>query len=205
MKYIVILLSAIIGYLLGSLSFGVIVGKLFYKKDVREAGSKSAGATNVLRTFGKKAAALVTIGDMLKGIFSYLIAYPIGNIFGIGELSAVIAGTAAVFGHIFPLFFSFKGGKGVLSSLALSFMIDWRGGLLALLVALIIMALTKYVSLGSMLGCVFNSVIICFLAPFDYLKIIPVIFLTSVVIIKHKDNIKRLIQGKENKLGKKAQ
>ena len=76
--------------------------------------------------------------------------------------------------------------------------------LLSPLVAIIIMALTKYVSLGSMLGCVFNSIIICFLAPYNYLKIIPVVFLTTVVIIKHKDNIKRLIQGKENKLGKKA-
>ncbi len=204
MKYIVILLSGIIGYLLGSLSFGVIIGKLFYKKDVRETGSKSAGATNVLRTFGKKAAALVTIGDMLKGILSYLIAYPIGNIFGVGEFSAVLAGTAAVFGHLYPLYFDFKGGKGVLSSLALSFMIDWRGGLLALLVAIIIMATTKYVSLGSMLGCVFNSIIICFLAPFDYLKIIPIVFLTTVVIIKHKDNIKRLIKGEERKLGQKV-
>ena len=121
MKYLVILLSIIIGYILGSISFGVIVGKLLYKKDVRNSGSKSAGATNVLRTFGKKAAALVTIGDMLKGIISYLIAYPVGQIFGVGELCAVLAGAAAVFGHIFPVFFGFKGGKGVLSSLALSF------------------------------------------------------------------------------------
>lgn len=204
MKYLVILACGIIGYLLGSLSFGVIVGKTIYKKDVRESGSKSAGATNVLRTFGKKAAALVTIGDMLKGIISYLLAYPIGEIFKVGEFCAVLAGTTAVFGHIFPLFFNFKGGKGVLSSLALSFMIDWRGGILALLVALIIMAVTKYVSLGSMLGCVFNSIIIFFLAPGDWLKIVPIIFLTTVVIIKHKDNIIRLAKGEERKLGQKV-
>lgn len=204
MKYLIILLCVIIGYLLGSLSFAVIIGKLFYKKDVREVGSKSAGATNVLRTLGKKAAAGVTVGDMLKGIIAYLIAFPIGNAFEIGELCAVLAGTGAVFGHIFPLYFNFKGGKGVLSSLALSFMIDWRAAAITLLVAILIMALTKYVSLGSMLGCVFNSIIICFFAPFDYLKIIPVVFLTLVVIIKHKENIKRLVKGEERKLGQKA-
>ena len=204
MKYLIILLCGVIGYILGSLSFGVIIGKTFYKKDVRESGSKSAGATNVLRTFGKKAAALVTIGDMLKGIVSYLIAYPIGEIFGVGEFCAVLAGRTAVFGHIFPLFFNFKGGKGVLSSLALSFMIDWRGGLIALGVAILIMAATKFVSLGSMIGCVVNSIVICFLAPNNWLKIVPIIFLTIVVIIKHKDNIKRLIKGEESELGKKS-
>ena len=178
MEYLIVLICAVIGYLLGSLSFAVIIGKLFYNKDVREVGSKSAGATNVLRTLGKKAAAGVTVGDMLKGILAYLVAYPIGNMFGIGEFSAIIAGTAAVFGHIFPLYFKFKGGKGVLSSLALSFMIDWRAAAITLVVAILIMAVSKYVSLGSILGCVFNSVIICFFAPFNYLRIIPIVFLT---------------------------
>ena len=204
MKYLIILLSLVIGYLLGSLSFAVIVGKIFYNRDVREVGSKSAGATNVLRTLGKKAAAAVTIGDMLKGIIAYIIAFPIGKMFGIGEFCAVVAGASAVFGHIYPLFFKFKGGKGVLSSLALSFMIDWRAAIITLAVAILIMAVTKYVSLGSMLGCVFNSVIICFFAPYNYLKIIPVVFLTIVVIIKHKANILRLIKGEERKLGQKV-
>ncbi|MBE7020083.1 MAG: glycerol-3-phosphate 1-O-acyltransferase PlsY [Ruminococcaceae bacterium] len=204
MKYIVLALSLIIGYFLGSLSFAVIIGKLFYKRDVREVGSKSAGATNVLRTLGKKAAAMVTVGDMLKGIIAYVIAYPIGSIYGIGELCAVLAGSGAVFGHIYPVFFKFKGGKGVLSSLALSFMIDWRAAIITLAVAILIMALTKYVSLGSMLGCVFNSVIICFFAPYNYLKIFTIIFFTLVVIIKHKTNIVRLIKGEERKLGQKV-
>ena len=204
MEYLVLILAVIIGYLFGSLSFAVIIGKLFYKKDVREVGSKSAGATNVLRTLGKKAAAMVTVGDMLKGILAYVIIYPLGNIYSLGELAATLSGASAVFGHIFPLFFNFKGGKGVLSSLALSFMIDWRAALITLAVAILIMALTKYVSLGSMLGCVFNSIIICFFAPYDYLKIITVIFLTLVVIIKHKENIKRLVKGEERKLGEKS-
>lgn len=204
MNVLIIIACTVIGYLLGSLSFAVIIGKIFYKKDVRESGSKSAGATNVLRTLGKKAAAAVTVGDLLKGIIAYLIAYPIGNMFGVGEYSAVAAGVAAVFGHIFPLYFNFKGGKGVLSSLALSFMIDWRAALITLAVAILIMALTKYVSLGSMLGCVFNSIIICFFAPYQYVKIFAIIFLTIVVIIKHKENIKRLIKGEERKLGQKS-
>ena len=204
MKYTILFLSLVIGYLLGSLSFAVIIGKLFYKQDVREVGSKSAGATNVLRTLGKKAAAVVTVGDMLKGIIAYLIAFPIGSFYGVGELSAILAGSGAVFGHIFPLYFKFRGGKGVLSSLALSFMIDWRAAIITLAVAILIMALTKYVSLGSMLGCVFNSIIICFFAPYDYLKIFTIIFFTLVVIIKHKTNIVRLIKGEERKLGQKV-
>ena len=204
MKYTILVLSLVIGYLLGSLSFAVIIGKLFYKQDVREVGSKSAGATNVLRTLGKKAAAVVTVGDMLKGIIAYLIAFPIGSLYGVGELSAILAGSGAVFGHIFPLYFKFRGGKGVLSSLALSFMIDWRAAIITLAVAILIMALTKYVSLGSMLGCVFNSIIICFFAPYDYLKIFTIIFFTLVVIIKHKTNIVRLIKGEERKLGQKV-
>ncbi len=204
MKYTILVLSLVIGYLLGSLSFAVIIGKLFYKQDVREVGSKSAGATNVLRTLGKKAAAVVTVGDMLKGIIAYLIAFPIGSFYGVGELSAILAGSGAVFGHIFPLYFKFRGGKGVLSSLALSFMIDWRAAIITLAVAILIMALTKYVSLGSMLGCVFNSIIICFFAPYDYLKIFTIIFFTLVVIIKHKTNIVRLIKGEERKLGQKV-
>ena len=204
MKYAILFLSLLIGYLLGSLSFAVIIGKLFFKKDVREVGSKSAGATNVLRTLGKKAAAAVTVGDMLKGIIAYLIAYPIGEIYGVGEFCAILAGSGAVFGHIFPLYFNFKGGKGVLSSLALSFMIDWRVALVTLLVAILIMAVTKYVSLGSMLGCVFNSIAICFFANGNYLKIITIVFFTIVVIIKHKANIIRLIKGQESKLGQKV-
>ena len=203
MKILFYILSAIIGYLIGSVSFAVIIGKLFYKKDVRESGSKSAGATNVLRTLGKKAAIAVTIGDLLKGIIAYLIASPLGLYGADGEICAIISGVFAVFGHNYPLYFNFKGGKGVLTSLAFSFMIDVRGGLIALMFALIIMATTKYVSLGSILGCALNAVIIWFLVPGEYIKIAAIVFLATLAIVKHKDNIKRLLKGEERKLGNK--
>lgn len=203
MKILFYILSAVIGYLIGSISFAVIIGKLFYKKDVRESGSKSAGATNVLRTLGKKAAIAVTIGDLLKGIIAYLVAKPLGNICGAGEICAIISGVFAVLGHNYPVFFGFRGGKGVLTSLAFSFMIDPRGAILALLFAIIIMAITKYVSLGSMLGCALNAVVIWFLVPGEYIKIIAIVFLAILAIVKHKENIKRLLKGEERKLGNK--
>ena len=199
------ILSAIIGYLIGSVSFAVIIGKLFYKKDVRETGSKSAGATNVLRTLGKKAAIAVTIGDLLKGIIAYLVVKPIGNFCAAGETCAIISGVFAVLGHNYPLYFNFKGGKGVLTSLAFSFMIDYRGAILALAFAIIIMATTKYVSLGSILGCTLNAIVIFFLVPGEYIKIIAIVFLVILAIVKHKENIKRLIKGEERKLGQKEQ
>lgn len=204
MKVLFLIISAVIGYLFGSLSFALIIGKLFYKKDVREYGSKSAGATNVLRVLGKKAAAAVVIGDVFKAVIAYLIAIPLGNFSGMGELCSIISGVFAVLGHNYPLYFNFKGGKGVLTSIAFSFMIDWRAALITLIFALLIMTFTKYVSLGSILGCALNAVIIAFFVPGEYVKIISIVFLASLAIYKHKENIKRLIKGEERKLGQKV-
>ena len=203
-KVLFLIISAVIGYLFGSLSFAVIIGKVFYKKDVREYGSKSAGATNVLRVLGKKAATMVLIGDVFKAIIAYLITAPLGSLSGLGEVCQIISGVFAVLGHNYPLYFNFKGGKGILTSIAFSFMIDWRAALITLIFSLIIMAFTKYVSLGSILGCALNAIIIAFFVPGEYIKIISIIFLASLAIYKHKANIKRLIKGEERKLGQKV-
>lgn len=204
MKIFFVILCALIGYLIGSVSFAVIIGKLFYKKDVREYGSGSAGATNVLRTLGKKAAIFVTIGDLLKGIIAYLVVMPLGNLSGAGEICSVISGVFAVFGHNYPLYFNFKGGKGVLTSLAFSFMIDYRAATITLIFAILIIAFTRYVSLGSMLGCALNAIIIAFFVPGEYEKIFAIVFLAVLAIVKHKENIKRLLKGEERKLGQKV-
>ena len=156
MIYFILLLMAVMGYLFGSLNFAVIIGKLFYKTDVRQHGSGNAGATNVQRTLGSKAAAFVALGDFLKGIAAYFIAYLVGGIFEQPVLFACICGFAAVIGHNYPLYFHFKGGKGILTSLGLSFAIDWRAALITLAVSILIIALTRYVSLGSILGCIAN-------------------------------------------------
>lgn len=205
MKVLFFLISALIGYLLGSINFAVVIGKLFYKKDVREFGSKSAGATNVLRTLGKKAAIMVTVGDLLKGVIAYLIVLPLGKMWGMGDNLAVVSGVFAVLGHNYPLYFNFKGGKGVLTSLALSFMIDYRAATITLIVAILIIVFTRYVSLGSMLGCAFNAIIISFFVPGEYVKIFAIVFLAVLANIKHKENFKRLIKGEERKIGQKEQ
>ena len=202
MIYFILLLMAVMGYLFGSLNFAVIIGKLFYKTDVRQHGSGNAGATNVQRTLGSKAAAFVALGDFLKGIAAYFIAYLVGGIFEQPVLFACICGFAAVIGHNYPLYFHFKGGKGILTSLGLSFDIDWRAALITLAVSILIIALTRYVSLGSILGCIANVGLIL-LFDADPLKIWFIALLAVLAVIRHHANIKRLIKGEEAKLGAK--
>lgn len=204
MIYFILLLMAVMGYLFGSLNFAVIIGKLFYKTDVRQHGSGNAGATNVQRTLGSKAAAFVALGDFLKGIAAYFIAYLVGGIFEQPVLFACICGFAAVIGHNYPLYFHFKGGKGILTSLGLSFAIDWRAALITLAVSILIIALTRYVSLGSILGCIANVGLIL-LFDADPLKIWFIALLAILAVIRHHANIKRLIKGEESKLGAKKQ
>ncbi|MBU5449565.1 glycerol-3-phosphate 1-O-acyltransferase PlsY [Acetivibrio sp. MSJd-27] len=202
MIYFILLLMAVMGYLFGSLNFAVIIGKLFYKTDVRQHGSGNAGATNVQRTLGSKAAAFVALGDFLKGIAAYFIAYLVGGIFEQPVLFGCICGFAAVIGHNYPLYFHFKGGKGILTSLGLSFAIDWRAALITLAVSILIIALTRYVSLGSILGCIANVGLIL-LFDADPLKIWFIALLAVLAVIRHHANIKRLIKGEEAKLGAK--
>lgn len=201
MNIFLIAASAVTGYLLGSISFAIIVGKLMYNTDVRKSGSGSAGATNVLRTLGPKAAILVFAGDVLKGIGAYLIGYAIGKSGGIAETCAVIAGISSVLGHNFPIYFRFHGGKGVAASLALCIMLDWRAALIALGIFGIVTAITRIVSLGSMIGITSYAILmILFFAPHDILKIISAVIMVVLIIIQHKQNIKRLSQGKESKI-----
>lgn len=188
-----LILAAVVGYLLGSLNSALIVGK-FYGVDVRQHGSGNAGMTNTMRTLGKKAALFVLIGDVIKGLISYLIGYFICG----GQLGGMVAGTAAVIGHIWPVYFGFKGGKGVLTTLAVLFMFDWRAALALLGVFIIILALTRYVSLGSIIGA--------FLFPFAELllgrnteTIIFSVIIAVLIIVMHRANIKRLLSGTESK------
>ncbi len=144
--YIVI---AIISYLIGSINFSVILSKKMAGFDIREKGSGNAGTTNMLRSVGKKAAALTLICDILKGVVAIVISIIIGNIITDSnkELLLQIAGISVVIGHTFPIFFKFKGGKGVATSLGILLMSNWKIGLICLVFALILMALTRMVSL----------------------------------------------------------
>ncbi len=202
--YLLLLAMAVLGYLFGSLNFAVIIGKLFYHTDVRKHGSGNAGATNVQRTLGSKAAAFVAVGDFFKGMIAYFIAYLIGDTVGQPVLFACVCGFAAVLGHNYPLYFHFKGGKGVLTSLGLSFAIDWRIALIILVISILIIAITRYVSLGSVLGCATNAVLM-FVFDVDPLKRWFIVLLAILAIVKHHANIRRLLQGKESKLGSKKE
>jgi glycerol-3-phosphate acyltransferase PlsY len=199
------IISSVIGYLLGSISTSILVGRLIGKIDIREHGSGNAGATNTLRVLGKKSAILVVLGDALKGALAVLIAKILCVNFAIANnLPMYLAGFFAVIGHNFPLYFKFKGGKGVLTSIVTILALDWKIGIITLVFALLIMIATKYVSLGSCLGAVLIMILAPILRYGDVYFILLCEILAVLVIIKHKSNIKRLLNGTESKLGSKT-
>ncbi len=206
----------IIGYLIGSIPCGVLVGKLYGKVDIRKFGSGKIGTTNVLRTVGKKAAALVLFLDLLKGslavVFAGLIVgrnYLVINDFGLGLLVAqCLAALAAMAGHNWSVFLKFKGGRGVAT---------FFGGLAALCpvaalfggeVFIIGAGLTRFASLGSIAGAVGTYSILIPLTIFNGFPVEYLVYAligTLVIIIMHRDNIVRLITGKERKIGEKVE
>ena len=161
---ILIILSALIGYALGSISFSVIFSKKIAGFDLREKGSGNAGSTNALRTAGKKVAILTLICDILKGLVAILLAILIGNIFKYENMDILvqIAAIASIIGHTFPVFFGFKGGKGVATSLGVLLLVNWKIGLICLIFALILMAITKMVSVGSIAAAILFPVLVLF-------------------------------------------
>lgn len=193
-----------VGYLLGSLNTAVIVGKI-YGKDIRSHGSKSAGLTNTLRVLGKSAAVMVLAGDILKGIIACLIGLQIGVYVHSGEatdcVSLLAAGAGAVIGHNWPVYFGFKGGKGALTAATVMFMINWLMALISLGVFVLIVASSRYVSLGTMCAAVF-FVAISFVPAFGntfYFHIFASL-IALIIIFRHRENILRLLSGTENKL-----
>jgi len=191
-----VIFAGVVGYLLGSANSALIVGK-FYGVDIRQHGSGNAGATNALRTLGKKAALFVLIGDLAKGIISYLIGYYLA-----GGLGALAGGTAAILGHNWPLYFKFKGGKGVLTSLAVVLMMDWRIALIILGIFIVIVALTRYVSLGSIIGAALFPIISLLLNK-ETKFVVFALAIGLLVIFRHRANIERILKGNESRLGEK--
>ncbi len=204
-----VLTAVIVGlasYLIGSLNFSIILSKLVSGDDIRESGSGNAGATNMLRTHGKKLAVLTLVLDILKGVVCVAAAVPLGEKLGIGCLP-YIAGLCVVLGHNFPLYFGFRGGKGVATSLGVVLMLDWKVGLAVAVVSILIMAAFRYVSLGSILGgaaFVIAEWIKMFVTDaVDWVGLTCVTVMGALLIIRHHANIKRLLSGTENKLGNK--
>ena len=201
------IIVAIIAYFIGSISFSVLISKKMAGFDVREKGSGNAGSTNVLRSVGKRAALLTLLCDVLKGVISILIAIGIGKIAKDVDkaLLVQIAGIAVVLGHTFPVFFGFKGGKGVATSLGILLMTNWQIGLICLVFALALMALTQMVSLGSCTAAVLFPVLTLFIKEHFIVSegsnyFIFSLILAAIVLFNHRSNIKRMLNGTENKL-----
>ena len=200
---------AIIAYLIGSINFSVILSKKMAGFDVREKGSGNAGTTNMLRSVGKKAAAITLVCDILKGVVAILIAMLIGKMVegSNAALLVQVAGVAVILGHTFPIFFKFKGGKGVATSLGVLIMSNWQIGLICLVFALILMALTQMVSVGSIAAAILYPVLTLFIpqnyiVPGNYL--IYSIILAVLIVFNHRENVKRLLNGNENRISFKG-
>ncbi|MGN0163392.1 MAG: glycerol-3-phosphate 1-O-acyltransferase PlsY [Candidatus Ornithomonoglobus sp.] len=224
-EYVIIAVLVVIAYLIGSVNSSILISRIVAGKDIRESGSGNAGATNMLRTMGKKYAVITLIIDILKGVIAVLIVKLWLYQFFTEEAAAAdsdfqhfryiltliqpqyIAGVCVVLGHNFPVFFGFKGGKGVATSLGVVLMLDWKIGLVALAAALAIMALTRYVSLGSIMAAVIfavlETVMMAVHNEFNAVRFICVIILAGLLIVRHHANIGRLIHGPENRLGSK--
>ena len=198
------LAALVAGYLLGSLNTAVIVGRMS-GKDISRHGSGNAGLTNTLRVLGKPAAGLVLAGDVLKGIAACLVGLQLGVHVQSGgsadSLGLLAAGAGAVIGHNWPVWFGFRGGKGALTGAAVLFMLDWRMALACLGAFAIIVAATRYVSLGT----------ICATVLFAALSFMPVwghtacftlfaVAMALVVVLRHRGNVQRLLAGTESKL-----
>lgn len=192
------------GYALGSLNTALIVGRL-YGTDIRRQGSGNAGLTNALRVLGKGAAALVLAGDVLKGVLACLIGLRLGVALQAGtavdDLGLLAAGAGAVIGHNWPLWFGFKGGKGALTGVAVLFMLDWRMALICLGLFASLVALTRYVSLGTICATL-CFLALSFLPGFGHGQSFQLFagLMAAIVIARHRENIRRLVSGTENRL-----
>ena len=211
----VYILVAIIAYAIGSVNFSIIFSKKFAGFDVREKGSGNAGTTNMLRSVGKGLAALTLICDILKGVVAVLVAFWIGKIATNvkPEILVQLAGFFAVVGHTFPVYFGFKGGKGVATSLGILLLINWQIGLICLVFALLVMALTRMVSLGSCAAAVLFPVLTLFINQHytvltdgknGRVYFVYSVILAIIVLYNHRSNIKRILNGTENKLSFKG-
>lgn len=204
-------IPAVAGYLLGSLNFAIVVSKLLYKKDIRTLGSGNAGMTNVLRNFDKKGAAMTLGGDVLKGILSVMVGNWVFMLL-LPQLAPVygayVGGICAILGHMFPVYFGFKGGKGVAVSGGVIIALQPLLALFLLVVFLLVVAVTKMVSLGSVLGIGLYPVVTLLWAVFVtktavLYSVVCSLIISLLVIWMHRQNIKRILAGTEYKFGQK--
>jgi len=209
-----VLLCMVIPYLLGSFNFGLIISQRKYNDDIRTHGSGNAGTTNMLRTYGKKAAVLTLLGDMMKAFVAVGLGYLVLNLNYQGTdpvteetvwirdaAGAAIAGLFVMLGHMFPCFYKFKGGKGVATSAMVILMISWPSFLILLFTFVVIVLGTRYVSLGSVMCLALYPVILtAFSGGQNGTACLTAVLMAVLVIYMHRANIKRLWNGQESKI-----
>ena len=185
-------------YLLGSVSAAIIVCKVMSLPDPRTQGSGNPGATNVLRVGGKKPAAITLLGDMLKGLLPVLVARTLE----LDTQTVALVGAAAFAGHLFPIFFSFKGGKGVATLLGVLFGFSWWVGLATAATWLIVAKVFKLSSLAALIATALSPALIYFLLPNAMPLIVATIVMVVILFWRHKSNIQKLLSGSESSIGK---
>ncbi|MBA4112687.1 MAG: glycerol-3-phosphate acyltransferase [Verminephrobacter sp.] len=201
-------LAVVAAYLLGSLSFAVIVTRVMGLNDPRTYGSKNPGATNVLRSGSKAAAVITLLLDAVKGWLPVVLVRWFGEPWGLGEGTVALAGLAAFLGHLWPVFFRFEGGKGVATALGVLVGISGWLGLVVALVWLVVAAVSRYSSLASLSAAVLAPVIYVLASGLLWYSersiVAAMVAMSALLVWRHKENITRLIQGKESRLGNKG-
>lgn len=203
-------LAIIFAYLIGSVNFSVIISKKFAGFDLREKGSGNAGTTNTLRTVGKKAALATLVLDILKGVVAIGIAIFLGkymkDVYS-PEVLVQLAGIFVILGHTFPIFFGFRGGKGIATSLGVLLVINWQIGLICLTFAVALMILTRMVSVGSIAAAILFPILTFYIGQDHFIVagktlnyVIFSIALALLVMFNHRSNIKRIMNGTENRI-----
>lgn len=215
-------LASVIGYLLGSVNWAILITRWFVHKDIRSFGSGNAGATNVLRSQGALPAVLTTLGDLGKSMLAtWLGGWLLMNLHmtsaafdgqTLCTIGRFIAGFCCIIGHVLPVFYRFRGGKGVLTTLGMFLIADWRVALLCLALFIFIVAISRLVSLGSVVAIGYGPLLLCLIhfavdkisLPMGIFTTVMTAAVAAVIAIKHKENIKRVAAGTERRLGEKA-
>ena len=215
MFFLLMLVTALPAYVLGSVNGAIITSKAFFRKDIRDYGSGNPGLTNFYRVFGKAGVLLVLLIDVIKTVapvlfggwlfanFTEMVLSEVGLFVRLSSLTIfgqALAGLFVMLGHCFPIFYKFKGGKGVMAIGAVAIVIDWRIALISWGVFILITLITRYVSLGAILGSTAFPVSMAMLDVGGIAELIVIILCVLLVIVRHSPNIKRLVKSEESKL-----
>ena len=198
MTVFLLIVIAIESYVIGGVNGAIIVSKFLYHKDVRNYGSGNAGLTNFYRVFGPFGVALVLGLDIVKSVVAVLIGKLLMGIVGAPTVGTVFSGFCLMLGHVYPIFYGFKGGKGVLCGCVVTFMVRWWIGALCLLVFFVVVIFTRYVSLGSMAGSIVFAPLV-WIAGLGSLEGLLALFCALLLVFEHRSNIRRLINHTEPK------